>query len=146
MQKTRKNILVFIILIVFVGIVTYVLYSAGFTKKVLASIENLKGEALLEQKVYSKPEILTIINTSGEKKVNEDVVLFIDVLSDSNVKIEYSYDMKKWKSVNDVTKDNDVYTGRMVFKKNIQSLVYFRAINEQNKVSDYKKTKVIIDK
>lgn len=143
MKKAKIKALV--IAAILIGLFVFVLFKTGIMMSINNAMNKLSGTATITK--TSKPIIINIINSSGEEKVNEDVVVFIDVMDTSKIKnIEYSLDTINWRSVDSITKDNDIMTGKVVFTKNMKKTVYVRAINEYNNVSDYKTTKVIIEK
>ncbi len=143
MRKAKVKVL--IISAIIIGLFVFVLFKTGVITTVNNAMNKLSGNASINNN--SKPNIINIVNSSGEEKVNEDVVIFIDVLDTSKIKrIEYSLDNINWHSVDSMFKDNEVITGKVVFTKNMKKIVYVRAINEYNNVSDYKTTKVIIEK
>ena len=90
-----------------------------------------------------------LINSSGENKVDGDVVLTIDATSDVKIsKIEYSTDKENWLEADDLTydKEADKYISRIIFTKNINKTVYVRAVDEYDNESYYQSTVVNIEK
>ena len=147
MSKTKKQTVLFIIIMILIVLFMGYLMSKDVISKVSSSMNKLKGNYVENKRTYNKPVIFSIINSSGEEKVKEDVALIISVKDDYGIKdIEYSLDNKNWKSIKNVKKQDNVYTGKVVFSKNINKEVYIRAVNKHSIISDYIKTRVIIDK
>lgn len=145
MVKTRKNFLLLIMLLIISVVSCFTLIQTGVLKKIEGNVSNV-----IEKEDYNiKPKITMLINSSGENKVNEDVVLTIDATSDVKIdKIEYSMDKENWLESDDLTydKEKDKYISRIIFTKNINKTIYVRAVDEYNNVSYYQSTVVNIEK
>ncbi len=145
MVKTRRNFLLLIMLLIISVVSCFTLIQTGVLNKIEGNVSNA-----IEKEDYNiKPKITMLINSSGENKVNEDVVLTIDAMSDVKIdKIEYSMDKENWLESDDLTydKEKDKYISRIIFTKNINKTVYVRAVDEYNNVSYYQSTVVNIEK
>lgn len=147
MQKTRRILLIFILVIFFGFLGCYFLIANGFVDKLVGSIENVMGTKLTAEEKNDKPVISFVVNSSGEKKVNESVVITVDVTDDYKVeKLQYSFDKENWKDVDNFGIQEFKYVGKIIFDDNMNETVYIRAINEFGNQSYYYQTKVFIDK
>ena len=144
MPKTHKKVLMVLAIIIGLALFSLIVVKSGIITSMTNAMDKLNANVTVVNE--DKPEIIGIINSSGGEKVNNSVALFVDVYDDVKVKkIEYSFDSLNWHKMNMTTKEN-IYTGKATFSKNINEVVYLRAINEYNNVSTYKTTKVIIEK
>lgn len=149
MNKKTKYIIYFICTIMFVIMISYYMYIGGVTSKILGNAKRLTNpnEVKLNKNVVnSYPIIDYVINSSDEKMVNTDVVLSVKASSKYKIKrLEYSYDLKKWKRVNKKYNSLNI-NDKIVFSNTINKDVYIRVVNEKNYKSYAYKTKVSIDK
>ena len=100
MKKSRENIFILSFILVIVAVASYMIYQVGVTNKLGASVLRVDSDG--SSKLYDNlPKINSVINSSGQKYVNNDVVLTINASSDYNiVKIMYSSDLKHWNEIN----------------------------------------------
>lgn len=147
MKKDKKNILVLFLLSMFIILTSYFLFISGTTNKIKASLNKMSKN--LNQNANSSyyPVITMVINSSGDRLVNEDVVL--TVFAESMYKIDkvyYSYDKKTWY--------DDVYEAnygkeaniKLLFTKTMNKTVYVKVENEKGYQSYVYEALVKIDK
>lgn len=145
MVKTRRNFLLLIMLLIISVVSCFTLIQTGALKKIEGNVSNI----IKKENYNVKPKITMLINSSGENKVDGDVVLTIDATSDVKIsKIEYSTDKENWLESDDLTydKEADKYISRIIFTKNINKTVYVRAVDEYDNESYYQSTVVNIEK
>ena len=146
MKRAKTNIIIILLVIFIVIFTSYGIYKSGFTNKIKASLNRLTSKMDDEVLVGNYPKINLLINSSGEKMVNEDIS--VTVFATSNCKIDrlyYSYNLKKW-YVFDNFKHGKNIKAKLTFKKNINSKLYIRVENEKGYKSYASKTSLKIDK
>ena len=130
MQKYKKQILILIIILIVIVAFSYVLFISGITNKMGLTFNKLSANLKSNKSVSSYPIINMVINSSGEKVVNEDVTL--TVMAESNYKIDnfyYTYDMKKWYSnITDASYGKNANC-KITFKETMDSKIYIKAKN-----------------
>lgn len=145
MNKKIKFVLITIIIIGFVTATSYLVFAFGITDMISANLQKV----LTKTEDYNQsdlPVIEYVINSSGEKLVNTDVVLTINASSKYNInKVEYSYDLKNWKEVKEKFNDKEITT-KIIFTKTMNKTLYVKVTNEKGYVSYAYETKVKIDK
>ena len=141
----KKYIFAFVIIIILIMGISYFTFTSGITKKVVASLRASAVQKKENPGVYNMPVITNVINSSGENFVNTDIAIIINATSNYNIKyIKYSYDMKKWKTIDGF--DSKEITHKLVFKKSINKKLYIKVENEKGYASYPYKTVVKIDK
>lgn len=146
MQKDKRNILIFIIVLVIVIFASYFMFTSGTTNKIKGSVEKLT--VTLDQNVNASdlPVINYVINSSGENLVNTDVALTINATSIYNInKVEYSFDLRNWQEVKDDINDKEINI-KLIFSKTSNRKVYIRVENEKGYRSYAYEAIVNIDK
>ena len=134
---------------------TFLVILSGFSFIYVANnVTNRLYGAVIEKKSLdikndddNNPKINLLINSSGEKVVNENIS--ISTLSSKEDKVErmiYSFDLNKWYASKKCKNDNDNTICKISFKKNINKPIYIRVIDSNGNSSYYSKTKVMIDK
>lgn len=148
MRKDVRNLIIFIMISVVVAISSYFLFSNGIADKILGSINKLKASVNgNEGNIEDYPVITYLLNTSGEKEVNTDVVVTINASGkDEITDFEYSFDKKTWyKDFQDI-KTGKQASARKIFTDTMNKAVYFKVTNKYGYRSYYSKTIVNIDK
>lgn len=145
MVKDKKYIVMALVIIVAVIFISYFIFTAGFTKKIKGEVIGMT--AMVEDATQSDlPIINYVINSSGENVVNTDVALIINAVSKYDInKIEYSFDLKKWNEVTDLSKGKEI-DFKLVFSNSGNRNVYVRVYNDHGYRSYPYKTVVNIDK
>ena len=146
MKKARTYIVVILLVFSLTLLASYGIYKSGVTNKLKASLNKMTYKFDDEVLVGNYPKINLLINSSGEKLVNEDVS--ITVFASSNYVIDrlyFSYDLKNWKTFEKFKKGKSVKV-KLTFKKNIKSKLYIRVENEKVYQSYSSKTSLNIDK
>ena len=84
MKKSRENIFILSFILVIVAVASYMIYQVGVINKLGASVLRVGSDG--SSKLYDNlPKINYVINSSGQKYVNNDVVLTINASSDYNI-------------------------------------------------------------
>lgn len=146
-MKKDKRYVIILFLIMFVIILTsYFLFISGTTNKIKASLNKLDA-SVSDGNVSDYPVIKMVINSSGERLVNEDVS--ITIISESIYKIDkvyYSYDKQKWYDDVDEASFGKESNVRLVFDKTMNENLYIKVENEKGYQSYIYETKINIDK
>lgn len=146
-MKKDKRYVIILFLIMFVIILTsYFLFISGTTNKIKASLNKLDA-SVSDGNVSDYPVIKMVINSSGERLVNEDVS--ITIISESIYKIDkvyYSYDKQKWYDDIDEASFGKESNVRLVFDKTMNENLYIKVENEKGYQSYIYETKINIDK
>ncbi len=146
MKKYKKNIIVLFLIIIVIVLASYFLFISGTTNKIKANLNKLESN-ISKGNISYYPVITMVINSSGEKVVNEDVSVIVIAKSTYKIdKLYYSYDMKNWY--------DDVYEAdfgnnaniKLVFDKTMNETLYIKVENEKGYQSYVYKTKINIDK
>lgn len=146
MQKDKRNVLIFIVVLVIIIFASYFIFTSGITTKIKGSVESLTATVDQDVNASDLPVINYVINSSGENLVNTDVALTINAISEYNInKIEYSFDLENWNEVKDEINDKEI-NYKLIFTKTSNRKVYIRVINEKGYKSYAYETKVMIDK
>lgn len=147
MRKTKRNIIIFIVVIIALVAFSYYLFKSGATDKIKGQINKMTAVISPAKGPDDYPVIKFVFNSSGEKMVNNDVSLTIDVVSKYKVtNVSYSFDKKTWyDAINEFKYGNNV-SEKITFTKTMNKTVYLRAENEKGYQSYYYETKVMIDK
>lgn len=147
MKKDRINILILFLIIMVMILTSYFLFVSGTTSKIKASLSKMESELNENPNVSDYPIITMVINSSGEKLVNEDVA--ITIMSNSNYKIDkiyYSYDKEKWYSnVYEANYGKEACI-KLLFTKTMNKIVYIKVENEKGYQSYVYETRINIDK
>lgn len=142
----KVSIFILSISILFTTFVSYFIYKTGITDKLVANINNIIANNKESIIVSDLPIINMVYNSSGEDITNTSVAITVNAKSNYNiVKLEYSYDLKKWISLNKKYNSKNIEE-KLLFDKQINKYVYIRVINEMGYKSYAYKTKVNIDK
>lgn len=145
MQKDRKNILIFIVVILIIVSISYFMFKSGATSKIKGSLDGLTA-SVVDATPSDLPIINFVVNSSGEQYVNTDVAITINASSKYNInKVEYSYDLKNWKEVKDKFNNKEITT-KIIFTKTMNKNLYIKVTNEKGYSSYAYETKVKIDK
>lgn len=146
MKKDRRNIIIFIAVIIFVVFSSYFLFISGVTNKFKANVNRLSASIGDDHNSSFYPVITMVINSSGEKVVNEDIAVTITAKSIYKIdKLYYSFDLKKWNEETNFKKDYSI-TCKLVFTKNMNNKLYIKVENEKGYVSYPYETILNIDK
>lgn len=146
MRRTRNYVIVIVLVFSLTLLASYGIYKSGITNKLKASLNKMTYKFDDEVLVGNYPKINLLINSSGEKLVNEDVS--VTVFASSNYvidKLYFSYDLKKWKSFEKFKKGKNI-KAKLTFKKSIKSKLYIRVENAKGYQSYASKTSLYIDK
>lgn len=142
----KVSIFILSISILFTTFVSYFIYKTGITDKLVANINNIIANNKESIIVSDLPIINMVYNSSGEDITNTSVAITVNAKSNYNiVKLEYSYDLKNWISLNKKYNSKNIEE-KLLFDKQINKYVYIRVINEMGYKSYAYKTKVNIDK
>lgn len=147
MRKDKRNLLILIIVVVLVVFSSYFLFASGITNRLKGSITKMSSEVNDNPNISFYPVITMVINSSGERLVNEDVAL--TVIAESNYKIDkvyYSFDMENWVDAVIEEKDGESISAKIVFNETMNETIYIVAENERGYKSYAYKTVVNIDK
>lgn len=146
MRKDKRNILIFVIVLIVIVIISYLMFSSGITSKLKANAQGLTAGLDNNVKATDLPVINEVVNSSGSKLVNTDVALIVSASSNHNInKVEYSYDLKNWKEVKEKVDDKEITT-KIVFSKTMNKKVYIRVQNNRGYKSYAYYATVNIDK
>ncbi len=144
MFSDKKNFLIFGGLVFVVILFSYVLYAGGITNKLKGNIESIPKE---EMGGNDYPIIDLVINSSGEKQVNNDVAITIKASSKYKItKFYYSFDKKNWKDNFIEVETGEEASAKVVFEDTMNSKIYIKVENEAGLSSFYYETIVNIDK
>ncbi len=147
MRKNINNVIILSSIVISIIFISYFLFSKGITNKIQANLIKLNGKLNNNSNMNDHPVITMVINSSGEKLVNEDVALTAIVESKYKVdKAYYSFDMKNWydKGYDINYKENTSI--KFVFNKSMNETVYIKVENSNGYQSYVYKTIVKIDK
>lgn len=146
MQKDKRNILIFIVVLVIIVFASYFIFTSGTTTKIKGSVERLTATIDQDVNASDLPVINYVVNSSGENLVNTDVAITVNASSIYKInKVEYSFDLDNWQEVKEDINDKEVSV-KIVFNKTINKKVYIRIINEKGYSSYAYETIVNIDK
>lgn len=146
MQKDKRNILIFIVVLVIIVFASYFIFTSGTTTKIKGSVERLTATVDQDVNASDLPVINYVVNSSGENLVNTDVAITVNASSIYKInKVEYSFDLDNWQEVKEDINDKEVSV-KIVFNKTINKKVYIRIINEKGYSSYAYETIVNIDK
>lgn len=146
MKKDKKNLFILIIIILCVIVLSYLLFFSGITNKLKGSVNGLSASLNDNVNQNDLPIINSVINSSGETLVNTDVAIIINASSIYNItKMEYSFDLKKWKEIDGSYNTKNI-NAKLVFKDDMDKMLYIRATNEKGYQSYAYKTAIKIDK
>lgn len=147
MRKDKRNILILFLIIMVVVLTSYFLFISGTTSKIKASLNKMESNFNEEPNVSNYPIITMVINSSGEKLVNEDVVLTVIAKSYYKIdKVYYSYDNKKWYSNVYEANYGKEANIKLLFTKTMNKKVYIKVENEKGYQSYAYQAMVKIDK
>ena len=143
-MKNKKIVFIFILIISVIS--SYFLFKFGITNKLLGTVSgiNIRDYSYQNSELY--PSIDLVINSTGEKLVNEEAS--ITVYASSNYKITkflYSLDKINYKEF-DFYIENDKYVGKLDFLGTFNSNIYIKVINDKGYSSYVYETKINIDK
>lgn len=146
MKKDKKNLFIFIIIIVCVIFFSYFLFFSGITEKLRASATGITANVDKDVKKEDLPVINSVINSSGNSVVNSNVVLNVTASSIYKItKVEYSFDLKDWKKISGNFNRNNI-DAKIIFTKTMDKKIYIRVTNDHGYRSYPYKTSVKIDK
>ena len=146
MFKSKKNVFIFITLILVAVLSSFLLYKTGNTNKIKGLARKVNNSINRKTNSSDYPVVNNVFNSSGEKLTNSDVAITINASSIYNItKIEFSYDLKKWNEIS-IKKPSKELNDRIIFNKTINSKLYVRVVNEMNNKSYPYETYINIDK
>lgn len=146
MKKDKRNILIFVVIVLIVIFISYFVFSSGITDKLKASAQGMKASVDRDVNKSDLPIINEVINSSGENLVNTNVSLIINTSSKYNIKkVEYSFDLKNWKIIEEDINKKEASV-RLNFSKTMNESVYIRVENDRGYKSYPYETIVNIDK
>lgn len=147
MKKDRRNILILFLIIMVMILTSYFLFVSGTTSKIKASLNKMESNFNEEPNVSDYPIITMVINSSGEKLVNEDVAITIKANSNYKIdKIYYSYDKEKWYNDAYETMYGKAANFKLLFTDTMNKMVYIKVENEKGYQSYVYETRINIDK
>ena len=147
MKKDRRNILILFLIIMVMILTSYFLFVSGTTSKIKASLNKMESNFNEEPNVSDYPIITMVINSSGEKLVNEDVAITIKANSNYKIdKIYYSYDKEKWYNDAYETIYGKAANFKLLFTDTMNKMVYIKVENEKGYQSYVYETRINIDK
>ncbi len=147
MKKDRRNILILFLIIMVMILTSYFLFVSGTTSKIKASLNKMESNFNEEPNVSDYPIITMVINSSGEKLVNEDVAITIKANSNYKIdKIYYSYDKEKWYNDAYETMYGKEANFKLLFTDTMNKMVYIKVENEKGYQSYVYETRINIDK
>ena len=130
MKKDKRNILIFVVIVLIVIFISYFVFSSGITDKLKASAQGMKASVDRDVNKSDLPIINEVINSSGENLVNTNVSLIINTSSKYNIKkVEYSFDLKNWKIIEEDINKKEASV-RLNFSKTMKESVYIRVEND----------------
>ncbi len=138
--------IIFVIVLIISLFCSYFLFKSGITSKLLGTISGINTNDYSYKNSDNYPSIDLVINSTGEKLVNEEASII--VYASSNYKITkflYSVDKNKYNEFAFEYKDGN-YIGKLDFLGTINSNIYIKVINEKEYSSFVYETKVNIDK
>ena len=128
MFKSKKNVFIFISLILVAVLSSYLLYKTGNTNKIKGLARKINNNINRSTNSSDYPVINNVFNSSGEKLTNSDVAITINASSIYNItKIEFSYDLKKWNEIS-VNKPSKKINDRIIFNKTINRKIKIRKL------------------
>ena len=146
MKKEKKYIIIFIIIIILVVFSSYFLFTSGITGMFGANVNRLSASVNSNPNASFYPVITTVINSSGEAVVNNDIAVTINAESIYKIdKLYYSFDLKEWKENNGFKKGFNI-TSKLVFTESMNKKLYIKVENEKGYVSYPYETVINIDK
>ncbi len=146
MRKEKRNILIFVIVLLSIIIISYFIFLSGITNKIRANVQSLASTMNNNINTSELPIIDEVVNSSGNQLVNTDVLLLIDASSKYNInKVQYSFDLKNWKDVKEKNNGKKI-SAKLVFSKTMNKKVYIRVQNDHGYKSYAYETVVNIDK
>ncbi len=146
MKKDKRNVLIFIVIMFLVVAISYFMYLLNVPSKFESYFKNMRASVNKNINASDRPIITEIVNSSGGNMVNTDVVITINATSKYNIsKIEYSYDLKSWKNINE-TFDKKQTSVKLIFTKTMDKKIYFRVTNSYGYKSYAYETTIKIDK
>ena len=141
MKKDKRNVLILISILVVIVFTSYFIFSSGITNKLSANVLNDDLSS-----IANYPVINLVVNSSGEKYVNDDVTITVNASSYFNItNLEYSFDLKNWKTIYNNIGSKKI-NKKITFSKTMNETLYIRVINEKGYKSYAYKTFVKIDK
>lgn len=146
MKKDKRNILIFVVIVLIIIFISYFVFSSGLTDRLKASVQSMSASIDKDVNKSDLPIINEVINSSGEEIVNTDVSLIINTSSKYNIKkVEYSFDLKNWKTIKEDINKKEASV-RLTFSKTMNKSVYIRVENDHGYKSYPYETIVNIDK
>lgn len=147
MKKDKKNLIVLVIALVLVVFSSYLLFASGITGKLSASANKMTASLDDNPNASYYPVITMLINSSGERLVNENVAITVEAEGNYKVdKVYYSYDKKTWNEGNAVKIDAKKSVFKIIFSQSMNEKVYIVVENEKGYRSYPYETIVNIDK
>ena len=142
-----KNKKVVFVLVVIISIISsYFLFNFGITSKLLGAVSGINIKDYSYQNSDNYPSIDLVINSTGEKLVNEDASITLYASSKYKItKFLYSLDKKNYNEF-DFDYRNNNYVGKLDFLGTFNSNIYIKVLNEKGYSSYVYETKINIDK
>ena len=143
-MNNKKIVFIFIILTSLVS--SFLLFNLGITSKLLGTITGINAQDYTYQNSNNYPYIDLVINSTGEKLVNEESSIIVFASSKYKItKFLYSLDKQNYKEF-DFYYDGDKYIGKLDFLGTFNSDIYIKVENEQKYSSYVYTTKINVDK
>lgn len=143
-MNNKKIVFIFIILTSLVS--SFLLFNLGITSKLLGTITGINTQDYTYQNSDNYPYIDLVINSTGEKLVNEESSIIVFASSKYKItKFLYSLDKQNYKEF-DFYYDGDKYIGKLDFLGTFNSDIYIKVENEQKYSSYVYTTKINVDK
>lgn len=143
-MNNKKIVFIFILIASILS--SYFLFEFGLTSKLLGAVSGINTEDYSYQNSSNYPSIDLVINSTGEKLVNEEASIV--VYASSNYKITkflYSLDKSNYKEF-DFYYEDGKFIGKLDFLGTFNSNIYIKVVNEKNYTSYVYETKINIDK
>ena len=145
MLKDKKYLFIFVIVFVVTIAVSYLIYDGGITSKLNASVNKLSNDINKNDNASFHPKFDMVINSSGERFVNDDISITIIANSIYNIdKIYYSFDKNNWKE--EILKPSNDINYSLIFKESMNKKLYIKLENEKGYQSSIYETYLKIDK
>lgn len=145
MLKDKKYLFIFVIVFVVTIAVSYLIYDGGITSKLNASVNKLSNDINKNDNASFHPKFDMVINSSGERFVNDDISITIIANSIYNIdKIYYSFDKNNWKE--EILKPSNDINYSLIFKESMNKNLYIKLENEKGYQSSIYETYLKIDK
>lgn len=147
MKKDKKNILILFLILMVIILTSYFLFVSDTTNKIKASLSKLSANVNEDVNASYYPVITMVINSSGQRLVNEDVA--VTVIAESQYKIDkvyYSFDKETWYDDAFEANYGKEANIKLVFNESMDEKLYIKVENEKGYQSYVYETSIKIDK